>query len=366
MMTLLAGLAPAPAPALAAGADEAIAKARALAAEGDYAGAIAGLEAAAGASPEDIAAASALAELQLDAGRHDDAAKTLARLRSLGQSPATLALASREAALRGDVAGAESALREAVAAQAKADTSAPKIARYQVKLGELLLSLGRVDDAEREFKGAIKRIDDEHLKLHELNIDHDHANYFSLEGTLGLARIQTARGDLKKAARLWKQVVLHGVGPSVLLEAADAYGRGGKAKDAESVAKKAEALMLDPKHRRDRIRIAADRLRGLEEALPLAAAELAARQDVETRDLAAWAFSQAGKGPEAIAAIEPALALGAADARLWYHAGVIFGRAGRADRSREAFERSREINPQFRPAGTEGAAGAPAAGAAND
>jgi hypothetical protein len=66
-------------------------------------------------------------------------------------------------------------------------------------------------------------------------------------------------------------------------------------------------------------------------AVRLAKAELNTRADVFTHDAVAWALAAAGRWEEAGREMQPALAEGTRDARLFLHAGIIASELARPD-----------------------------------
>jgi tetratricopeptide (TPR) repeat protein len=100
----------------------------------------------------------------------------------------------------------------------------------------------------------------------------------------------------------------------------------------------------------------ADHGRRLPEALDLARRELDVRRDVYTWDVLAWTRYQNGRVPEAAAAMGDALQLGTRDARLLFHAGMIYRAAGDTDRARDYLGQALALNPRFHPLQAETAA----------
>jgi tetratricopeptide (TPR) repeat protein len=78
-----------------------------------------------------------------------------------------------------------------------------------------------------------------------------------------------------------------------------------------------------------------------------------ARQDFElrpgtaTEDMLAWALYRHGQIPQALAAIDHALAAGVVDAHLFYHAATVTRAAGRAAAAQRHLARLAEINPRY-------------------
>jgi tetratricopeptide (TPR) repeat protein len=85
----------------------------------------------------------------------------------------------------------------------------------------------------------------------------------------------------------------------------------------------------------------------LEEGLGLAQRELNYRRDVYAYDVLAWNLYKNGKAEEARKAINNALRLGTKDAKIFYHAGMIYRRLGEKEKAQEHLRRALSINPYF-------------------
>jgi tetratricopeptide (TPR) repeat protein len=84
-----------------------------------------------------------------------------------------------------------------------------------------------------------------------------------------------------------------------------------------------------------------------EEALALARRELDYRQDIYAYDVVAWSLYRNGKLADARDAIEQALKLGTKDAKLLFHAGMIYQALGEKEKAKEFLARALAMNPQF-------------------
>ena len=71
------------------------------------------------------------------------------------------------------------------------------------------------------------------------------------------------------------------------------------------------------------------------------------RKDIYAYDLLAWSLYKNGKAEEARNAIDEALKLGTEDAKLFFHAGMIYYRLGENEKARESLARAISTNPQF-------------------
>jgi len=93
----------------------------------------------------------------------------------------------------------------------------------------------------------------------------------------------------------------------------------------------------------------ADHDRKLEEALKLAQNEIAIRKDVYGYDALAWCLYKNGKIPESVKAIREALRMKTKDAKLFYHAGMIYVAAGRPAEAKTFLKTALAIQPHFHP-----------------
>jgi Flp pilus assembly protein TadD len=84
-------------------------------------------------------------------------------------------------------------------------------------------------------------------------------------------------------------------------------------------------------------------------AIDMAAREFEVRQDIYGHDALAWALYRGGKAVEALPHITAALRFGTSDARLYFHAGMIYLALGRTELARNSLARALAINPHFQP-----------------
>jgi tetratricopeptide (TPR) repeat protein len=86
-----------------------------------------------------------------------------------------------------------------------------------------------------------------------------------------------------------------------------------------------------------------------EEAVDLARRELETRADVFTLDALAWSLAASGKNIEARSRITEALAEGTADARLFYHAGMIAALNSQKTEARQWLNKALSIKQMLMP-----------------
>ena len=92
------------------------------------------------------------------------------------------------------------------------------------------------------------------------------------------------------------------------------------------------------------------------EGLELALRELEYRRDMYAYDVVAWNLYRNGKFEEARTAIDQALRLGTQDAKLFFHAGMIYSSLGEKTKAKEFLSGALAINPYFHPIFAETAA----------
>jgi tetratricopeptide (TPR) repeat protein len=278
-----------------------------------------------------------VAEIHIERGDYTEASKELAALGAQRNTVTFEAIQARQMEMDGYPEQALALLRSAQAdADADADMSRENVAWFHMRVGDLLAELGRIDEAECAYRGALELDPRHHLTL------------------TALTRLNAGKGD-------WKSVILWGQksanivpNPEVLALLGDAYTALGDRKNAQSeyhlievigVLGRAQGTVYD----RQRALYLADHNRDLNEALNLAQRELKARHDVYAYDTLAWCYYKSGRMAEAAAAMAKANARGTKDARLFYHAGAIELAMGDKQRARTDLTRALATNACFSP-----------------
>ncbi len=198
-------------------------------------------------------------------------------------------------------------MRMAARSSSPRDPEAAAWVRSRLALYEL--QDGSVENALHESESALRSQD-------------DHAG-----ALLSRGRILLGSGNGAAAVEALFEVVDSAPMPEgqwVLAEALREVGREAEALDLEAELVERGAA-LDP---RTVSLYLATRNERTDVALELAERELQSRRDVFTLDTHAWALKAAGRIQEANVTMGAALAEGTADARLFYHAGVIAGMVG--------------------------------------
>jgi tetratricopeptide (TPR) repeat protein len=257
--------------------------------------------------PDDLTTYAMLADANIELGRYAEAETNAQWMLDL--RPGNIPGLTRAAYLRelfGDVEGALEFMRQAYQGTRESETE--DRAWLLTQMAHLQLALGRIDPAARMIDAALKVFPDYHYALAQR------------------ARIETARGELAHAARTLQEHVRRAPHPENDFYLGQALRRAGE--PAQEVFDRFEQRALAESAgwdnaNRELIYYYADIVERPDEALRIAAREIARRQDVPTLEAWAWALHRAGRHGEARAAIDQALAVGTRDAELLRHAGLI-------------------------------------------
>lgn len=289
--------------------------------------------------PGASSALATLADSCLEMGRYEQAEKALAQLTELGKFPAILVRQARWLELTGKPDEALTLIQQALEQERAAAGLRDQLAWYEWRAGKLLFEMGRLDEAATHFQAALKLVDAYPQAL------------------AGLAAVRAGQGRFDEAIQTYQQAIEASPEPPFLAALGDVYARMGNQEKAADYYEQAEAGMQeeaqDPAsasaHRREVALFYADHDRHLPQALELAQADLADRQDIYAYDTLAWALYQNDRFAEAKEAITEALKLGTKDARLLYHAGMIHFELGERNKASEYLRTALEINPAFSP-----------------
>lgn len=260
-----------------------------------------------------------LGDAVLELGDVVAAADVYRRLADEERSAPALARLARVAWLTGDGDRAEALLREAI------PVAGDGTSFYRLQLAELLRGRNEFDEAAALYETVLT------------------AQPGDVVATVGLAGIEDATGQRSAAIdRLEAALSARGPDPDILVVLGDLRAIDGDTTAAEAAWAEAELLERAEferfgLHGRHLVAFLADHDRSSDEAVTLARAEVAAREDVHGWDLLAWSLYRAGRFAEADAAARQALRRGTPDAGFLYHAGRIAEALGRTDDARDLF-----------------------------
>lgn len=210
--------------------------------------------------------------------------------------------------LHGDIEGAIAAMNAAVKSVNPNDPEG--VAWCHVQLGNELLNAGKLAAAERQFDEALQIFPE-----HRLAVE-------------GKARSRIAAGDVQGAVAIYEREQAKSASADAAATLGDLYALTGRADLAKSQYQTFELLEREnaalEKSWRHMINFWLDHDQNLAEALALATREHETRKDIFTCDTLAWSLFKNGKTQDAKTLIDEALRTGTKDARINYHAGVIY------------------------------------------
>jgi tetratricopeptide (TPR) repeat protein len=254
--------------------------------------------------PADPANYGILGDAHLELGDYPaafDAFDTMMRMRPSAASYARVAYA-RE--LQGNLTGALESMK--LAADASTGGDVEGMAWYHSQVGELYLRLDRPNDAMQAFATASQAFP---------------GHPFAVSG---YSRTLDAIGRHDEARALLEDLVSKSPTPDLHARLGDMYEVAGRKTDADRQYALAEAAWrTDAPEPKLFARFLADRGVKVDEAVTIAEAAVAVRQDIFTEDALAWAYFKAGRIDEARQAIKRALRTGTKDRDILRHARAI-------------------------------------------
>jgi tetratricopeptide (TPR) repeat protein len=267
----------------------------------------------------------------VEMGQYDAALESYQRMVDLRPDQASYARVSYARKLMGDVEGAIEAMQMTVAAGSPGTEGA---AWARVQLGDLYFSSGRIDESVKHYEAALQDFNGYHVAL----------------AALGKAR--AAQGRYDEAIRLYERAVAVIPQPGTLAALGDLYARTGKLDKAQLQYDTVEfigklAAVNQVIYNRELALFYADHDIKLDQALELARSELEVRKDIYGYDALAWALYKNGRFAEAAEAIREAMKLGAQDASIYFHAGMIYNSLGEVGQARAHLEQALRLNPHF-------------------
>jgi tetratricopeptide (TPR) repeat protein len=272
----------------------------------------------------------AITDAHVELGNYPEAVAAAQQMVNLRPDTSAYSRIAYLRSLHGDIAGAIKAMNVAVKAADPGDREA--MAWCRVQLGNELLNGGNRDAAEREYDKALLIFPGHNAALE------------------AKARVRIAAGDLNGAFAIYGQQQAKGESADVAQALGDLYTLMGRVAEAQRSYEQFEVLERKnaelERSWRHMINYWLDHDKNLSEALAQARREREQRQDIFTCDLLAWALFKNGELAEATRAIEETLRLGTRDARISYHAGMIYNAAGKRQRAVK-YLRQALVNPAF-------------------
>jgi tetratricopeptide (TPR) repeat protein len=286
--------------------------------------------------PRDSNAYGVLGDTQLETGQYDAAAKTYTQMAAIKDDLYSYSRRSGLETIRGDNSAAIADLTRAIALGLRAGAPAEAIAWAETRLAEDYFLLGKLDEAAAQDQAALAT---------------DPGYYRALSS---LGQVRAGQGRLDEAADLYRGAIAVIPLPEYAAALGDVYAKMGRPQDAQRQRELVEFIArLNTINRvlynRVLVDYYADHDLEHQQAIDLAAREFAVRQDIYGHDALAWALYRSGKAAEALPHIVAALRFQTTDARLYFHAGMIYLALGRNDLARARLARALAINPHFQP-----------------
>ena len=156
-----------------------------------------------------------------------------------------------------------------------------------------------------------------------------------------MAQVRAAQKRYDEAIDLYRKAIAILPMPEYIAALGDVYSKIGKSEEARKQYELVEYIgklnaLNKALYNRELAYFYADHDIKPKEGLELAQRELDYRRDIYAYDVMAWNLYKNGKAEEAREAINNALRLGTKDAKLFYHAGMIYHRLGDKPKSAEA------------------------------
>ena len=269
----------------------------------------------------------------VELGDYSGAVKSAQKMVDLRPDSSAYARISYLRSLHGDTYGAIQAMNAAVEAANPNDPEA--IAWCRVQLGNELMNAGQLEAAERQFDEALRTFSDHRLALQ------------------AKARARIAARDYQSAVKIYQQEEAKSPSADAAQALGDVYTLLGQSEAAKGEYKKFEVLEHEnaqlERSWRHMINYWLDHDLNLQEALTLATKEYEARKDIFTCDSLAWAYFKNGQVAGAKKLIEEAVRTKTKDARINYHAGVIYNTLKSRDKAIEHLQLAATLNSSYDP-----------------
>jgi tetratricopeptide (TPR) repeat protein len=245
-----------------------------------------------------------LGDAHLELGQYPQAFDAFEQMMKHRPSAAAYARASYARELQGDVEGALRLMEMATEATSAHDPEGQ--AWHHAQTGDLLLQLGRLDAAQREY---------------------DHAAFIFPShpfAAMGTARVKVAEGDTRGALDIYLALMKRSPQPALAARIGELYEQLGQTQDAERYYAMAEAgWRYDTPEPTLLAAFLAAHDRKLPEAVKIAEETAARRQDIFTMDALAWAYFRSGRVDDAAKSSAQAMRTHTRDKTILSHAAAI-------------------------------------------
>ena len=269
-------------------------------------------------------------EIQMELGHYDDARASFASVSGNTSDLSVAPRLARWAELQGHPDSAYRLMNASLLAIVdKPEVPAEQKAWFWLRMGDLQLRRGRIDEAASDYQRGLAAHTDDYRLLS------------------AMAKLEGARHNWKTAIDYGERSVAVSFDPATLGIMSDSYlalGDSAKAEEYAHAMEVAVSKQATAYHRAWSLFLL-DHGRRVREVLSKAQEELQTRQDIYGYDVVAWALHASGRDREARETMTHALALGTQDAMLFYHAAMIDRALGHGDVATRELDHARTLNP---------------------
>ena len=282
--------------------------------------------------PKDPEVYGAMTDAMVELGDYSGAIAAVQKMVELRPNASAYARLSYLRALHGDTSGAIAAMR--VAVKTTNPWNREGAAWYRVQLGNELINAGSLQEGEGEVDRALHTFPNYHLAL------------------AAKAKARIATGDTKSAVEFYQRAQSRVPLPDTAIALGDLYTHLGNLDLAKQQYDLVEFIeragtAVSNTYSRELALFWANHNIKLDRALAIAQRERLTRSDIYTFDVLAWCLFKHGAMQSAKAAIDKALELNTRDARIYYHAGMIYHGLGLNMSAVKYLELALLINPYF-------------------
>jgi len=272
-----------------------------------------------------------LTDAQVELGDYPAAIQAAQQMVNLRPDSSSYARVSYLRSLHGDGEGAIEAMTVAVKAAGPNDPEGAAWCR--VHLGDELMNSGKLTQAELEYDRALLVFPEYPLAL------------------AAKARARVRAGDLSGAVGLYERAQARAPLPDSAIALGDLYAKLGHMNEARRQYDLVEFIEQNSAaggtYSRQLALVWADHDLNLDQALAIVQRERSAREDIFTCDALAWVLFKNKRLDEAKKSVAEALRLGTRDARIFYHAGMIYDGLGDHRNASKYLKLAFAINPTF-------------------
>lgn len=285
-------------------------------------------------NPSDSDSYGVLGDALLEVGQYAEAQAAYAYMMELDESLYSYSRLAGLKSARGEVAGAIADLERAIELGKATKQPAESIAWTEWQLGAEYFAQGNLPAAEANYQRSLESFPNYHRAL------------------AGIAQVRAAQKNYAAAIELYQKALAILPMPEYAAGLGEIFEKVGKPEQARKQFELVEYIgklnaLNQALYNRELAYFYADRDIKAQEGLALAQRELDYRRDVYAYDVLAWNLFRNAKYDEARDAIEKALRLGTQDAKLFYHAGMIYYRLAELVKSKDFLNRALATNRYF-------------------